>query len=287
MKKYIKYMRYGLEAVILLPGLLFFRILPLDIASAVGGFLSRFIGPMLGVHHVADKNLSLAMPELTEPERRKILYDMWDNLGRVIGEYPHLTRKIMAKRIVVEGREYLEKIKTSGKGSLFVSGHFANWEIVPLTASLCKLPIVLIYRAANNPVSDWIINRIRSSYNLRMHNKGREAALHSLKALKENQAIGMLVDQKMNTGSPVPFFGRDAMTATAATSMAIKYQVPLLLARVVRTGGVHFHVSLQPPITYEPSADPVQAMADIHKTFEDWIRAYPAQWFWVHRRWGK
>jgi KDO2-lipid IV(A) lauroyltransferase len=76
------------------------------------------------------------------------------------------------------------------------------------------------------------------------------------------------------------------MTATAVTSIAIKQQVPLLAARVVRTDGAHFHVTVLPPILYDESADAKAAMADINKLFESWIREHPAQWFWVHNRWS-
>jgi KDO2-lipid IV(A) lauroyltransferase len=282
----LRTLRYTLEAAFLLLGLLLFRLLPLDIASAFGGVLGQIFGPFSRAHRTAATNLERALPEMTAKQRQRILSDMWNNLGRVIGEYPHLSREKMARRITIEGREHLETVRISGKGALFVSGHFANWEIAPLTASLCGLSLVLIYRAANNPVADWVIRHIRSRYNQSMYNKGRDGAQQALKALKEGKAVGMLVDQKMNDGSPVPFFGRDAMTATAVASIAIKQQVPLLTARVVRTDGAHFHVIIMPPIMYDESADAKAAMADINRLFENWVREHPAQWFWVHNRWN-
>ncbi len=283
----LRNIKYGVEAVLLVVSITFFRLLPLDAASALGGLLGRMIGPFLGVHRVAGKNIAMALPELSEAERGKVLSDMWDNLGRIIGEYPHISRKIMARRITIEGLEHLQNVKNSEVGSFFISGHFANWEIAPLTAAIYGLPMVLIYRAANNPVADWLICRIRSRYNTAMYGKGREGAQQSIKAVKAGKAVGMLVDQKMNDGEAVPFFGRDAMTATAAISMAMKLEVPLLAARVVRTHGVHFHVTLQPPVIYDKNTDAKAAMLELHRIFEYWIREHPAQWFWVHNRWGK
>jgi KDO2-lipid IV(A) lauroyltransferase len=227
------------------------------------------------------------MPELGEAERGKALSGMWDNLGRIIGEYPHMSRKAMTRRITIEGLEHLHQVRDSEAGALFISGHFANWEIAPMTAAIHGLPLVLIYRTANNPVANWLICRIRSGYNAAMYGKGREGAQQAISAIKARKAVGMLVDQKMNDGEAVPFFGRDAMTATAAISMAIKLQAPLLVARVVRTHGVHFHVTVQPPVRYRKDADTKTAMLELHHLFERWIRERPAQWFWVHRRWGK
>jgi KDO2-lipid IV(A) lauroyltransferase len=205
----------------------------------------------------------------------------------VLGEYPHLSREVMKRRITIEGLEHLQVVKESGKGALFVSGHFANLEIAPLTAAIYGMPLMLIYRAANNPAAEWLLYRIRSRYNTAIYRKGREGAHNTLKALREGKAVGMMIDQKMNDGEPVLFFGKEAMTATAATSLAIKFQIPLIAARIVRTDGAYFHVSLQPPILYDKNTTASEAMFELHRLFESWIREYPAQWFWVHNRWRK
>jgi KDO2-lipid IV(A) lauroyltransferase len=146
--------------------------------------------------------------------------------------------------------------------------------------------MVVIYREANNPGAEWLIRRTRAPYTRSMHGKGREGAVQSIKTLKSGQSLAMLIDQKQNDGSPLPFFGRTAMTTTAPAQLAIRYQVPILAARAVRTDGAHFHVSLEPPLQYGPSADPVEAMAGLNRLFEKWIREHPSQWFWVHKRWG-
>ena len=277
--------RYIVEAFILAVILIFFRILPLDVASYIGGLVLRLCGPHVKAHKTADANMQSALPMLSAEERALILRDMWDNLGRIIAEYPHLSRKIMKKRITIHGIEHLETVKHSGKGSFFVSGHFANWEIAPLTAALYGLPLVLIYRAPNNPFSDWIIRNTRYGFSRAMFNKGREGAQRILKAVKKGEAVGILIDQKLNEGKPISFFGREAMTATATTAMAIKQQVPLLLARVVRTKGAYFDVSVRPPVFYDKTADAIVEMEALHRILEGWISEYPAQWFWVHKRW--
>jgi KDO2-lipid IV(A) lauroyltransferase len=278
--------RYALEGVLIVFAVLLFRLMPLNVASALGGRVGRIVGPFSKAHRTARANLEKGMPELNDRQRDKILSGMWDNLGRVIGEYPHLGRPIMARRITVEGREHLERVRTEGRAALFVSGHFANWEIIPLTAALCGLPMVVIYREANNPVAEWLIRRTRARYTSSMHGKGRAGAVQSIKTLKEGKALAMLIDQKQNDGSALPFFGRNAMTTTAPAQLAIKFQAPILAARVVRTDGAHFHVTLEPPMHYDAGSDPVQAMAGLNLLFEKWIREHPAQWFWVHKRWG-
>jgi len=275
--------RYSLEAIPLLLGMLLFRLLPLDTASAFGGWLGRLFGPLTRAHRVARTNMTRALPEMSERERQQALNAMWDNLGRTVGEYPHLARAEMPRRITVEGRENLEGIH---KGAVFISGHFANWEIAPLTAALCGMPLAIVYRKPNNPMADWITRSIRSHYSLSMHKKGRDAAREVLEALRDDQRVSMHVDQKMSDGEPVMFFGYEAMTTTAATRLAIKLQLPLLAARVVRTDGAYFHVTLLPPVVYPMDASARYAMEEIHRLFEGWIRQLPSQWFWVHNRWN-
>lgn len=278
--------RYRMEALFLLFGLLLFRLLPLDAASAVGGFLGRLIGPFTRAHTIASRNMEQALPELSESTRQATLRAMWDNLGRTIGEYPHLGRPIMRSRVTIEGREYLDAIRDSGKASIFVSGHFANWEIIPLTAYLYGLPLVLLYRAPNNPYADRIVRHIRGGFSAAMYNKGRAGAAGVIRALKDHQPIAMLVDQKLGDGKPIDFFGRPAMTPTAPADLAIRFGLPLVQARLVRTGGAYFHATVEPPLYPEKDADPIAVMRQINASFESWIRDHPAQWFWVHNRWG-
>jgi KDO2-lipid IV(A) lauroyltransferase len=282
----LRKIRYAVEAFFICVAVVFFRILPLDVASGLAGALGRIGGPFSRAHRTARHNLERAMPELTDLQRSKILGDMWENLGRTIGEYPHLNRPIMKKRITLEGREHLERIKQSGKAAIFVSGHFANWETIALTAGLNGMPMTVLYRAANNPVAEWMIQRIRRAFTRGMYVKGRVGAVQSIRTLKEGHVLAMLVDQKQNDGIPVPFFGIPAMTSTSAIELAAKYQAPVLLAYVVRTDGAHFHVTLEPEVHYPKGADALAAMTSINAAFERVIRRHPAQWLWVHRRWG-
>ena len=281
----IRTIRRALEAVLILFAFGLFRLMPLDIASAVGAVLARLLGPFVRAHRTARTNIEKAMPELPERQVARILSDMWDNLGRTLGEYPHVGGNAMRKRVAIEGLENIQFAKT-GKPVIFVSGHFANWEVLPLSTDIAGVPSVLIYRAANNPLSDWMIRRIRARYSLAMYAKGRSGAQQAITTIKNAKPLAMLVDQKQNDGKAIDFFGRKAMTATAAMQLAIKYQVPVITVRAVRTDGVHFQVTYEAPVTYGPGADPEKAMAALNLLFERWIREYPAQWLWVHRRWG-
>lgn len=275
---------YLIEAALLCVLILMLKILPLDVASALGGRLARMIGPFFRPHRVADANLRHVFPHYTDKQRRAILSGMWDNLGRVAGEYPHLSPEVMKKRMTVEGGNHLDYLRNEEKAAVFVSGHFANWEMNPLVGVIYSLPFTFIYREANNPYAEKLIQWMRVGYRHMMFGKGRESVQQSIKALQENRPIALLVDQKLREGPFVPFFGQPARTTLAATKLALRFKAPVYATRVVRTDGAHFQVTVT-PVALSPEDTPESAMEKVHHLFEGWIRERPEQWFWVHNRW--
>ncbi len=278
-----------LVAGIVYPAYYFFRLLPFDTASALGGFLGRTFGPRSRLSNRARKNLELAMSELSVEEREKIVRGMWDNLGRTLGEFPQmpsLTGKKFARHVEMIGWEHMEEAIHAGRGYIFCSGHFANWEVGPHSTAELGQPVLIIYRPANNRLIDKLIRKSRKGKHQGLIPKGREGARSVLKQLEERRPVGMLVDQKMNEGIPVPFFGREAMTAPALAEFARRFGVPIIPARVERLHGAHFRVTVYPRLATE-GKDALTVMTEVNALFEQWIRERPEQWFWLHRRWGK
>jgi KDO2-lipid IV(A) lauroyltransferase len=272
-------------------GIFFFsRLLPFAAASSFGGWAGRAVGPRLSASKLARKNLERAFPEKTTGEIGNIITGMWDNLGRTAFEYPHLDKlKIYDGDIAeVTGAERIDALKNDGKPGIFFAGHLANWEIQALSVARRGLPINLIYRAPNNPLMEGIFRHRRQSDG-ELIAKGPQGARRSLALLKEGGHLGILVDQKMNDGIAVPFFGRDAMTAPALAHFALKFQCPVVPVQVVRTHGAHFHVIFHEPMkissTGDTRADAAAIMERINGIIEEWIREHPEQWLWVHNRW--
>jgi Kdo2-lipid IVA lauroyltransferase/acyltransferase len=270
----------------------FFGLLPLDRASALGGALARAIGPRLGASKRARVNLRRALPALSETEIERIVAGMWDNLGRVVAEYPHLGEfQVYAgtDRVAVAGfRELLAK-HAPDKRYIFFSGHYGNWEVATLAVTQAGLSAVEIYRAANNPFVDDLINEARSVVGSELAPKGNVAARRAIGGLAEGKHVCLLVDQKMNDGIPVKFFGRDAMTAPALARLAFRFDCIVVPVRVDRFCGAHFRITAEGPLplprTGDAQADNLALMTAVNATLERWVRARPEQWFWLHRRW--
>jgi KDO2-lipid IV(A) lauroyltransferase len=286
-----RYVIHPIEAAIAIAIYVFFRLLPVDAASALGGWLGRTFGPLLPLSERAVRNLKRAFPEKSAREIAHLVRGMWDNLGRVAAEFPHLSEINVYDangRVMVTGGEHVDRLRDDGRPGFFFSAHFGNWEIVSLGATQRGLPLDRVYRAANNRLVEWLYQHGRAAVEGALIPKGPQGARRLLKSLKEKKHLGMLVDQKMNDGIPAPFFGRDVMTAPALGDLALRFDCPVVAARVVRERGARFRLIIEPPFKFEAtsdrSADVARAMARVNAIIEGWIRQTPEQWMWLHNR---
>lgn len=290
-----KKLRYFSEYLLIRGAFALFGMLSLDRASAVAGWIGRTLGPHLALTKRARDNLARALPDLSEPAREKIIDEMWDNFGRMLGEYPHLGAiRIYDSddpNVEVIGTEHLDHLRDDGIGGILFSGHIGNWEISSLGCTRRGVDAVHLYRAANNPWVDRLIQKVRRPVAGAYHAKSTSGVRHLLTALKRGEHLAMLVDQKYNEGIAIPFFGRDAMTSPALAELALRFQVPVVPVRVERLGGARFRLTFSAPLdhpdTGDRKADVRAMMTGINQIFECWIRERPGQWLWLHRRWPK
>ena len=278
---------WPLEAVLVILIFGAARLLPLPVASAaLGGFLAG-LGPLTPWHGRAARNMRLAMPEMTDDEQRRVLAGMWWNLGRVLGEFPHIHRMAGRGRIEFEG---LENLRGLDGGAILVGAHIGNWELGPYAALREGHRVAAIYRPLNNRLLAWLLTRRQANYGGDIYRKGREAALGMVSTLRKGQIMCLLVDQQLREGMAVPFFGHPAQTSISHVKLAIRKRVPLMYMRTRRISGSRFRVSISPPIALPDADDDASVLAvatEINHTIECWIRDTPEQWFWPHRRWGK
>ena len=266
------------------------RAAPLDAASNFGGALARRLGPLTGVHKTVMRNLRLAFPEWDDAERRRVALAQWENVGRTFMEFVIIDR-IMADpaRVEVVGREHLEAIAASGRPAVLISGHFANWELLPAAAVELGLPVVLAYRRANNPYIEKRMRVSRGRYGLqRFVPRAPESARIILEAMGQGVSVALLNDQKYDEGVAAPFFGRPAHTLPAAVRFALRFGTCLQPASVQRLKGARFRIVMHEPIevpsTGSRAADIEAGVRVVNAFIEARVRERPAEWWWVHRR---
>ena len=287
--------RYGAESAIFFSVIGFFRLFPLDTASAIGGWLGRKLLYRTRVTARARANLAAAYPNMSENERKKIVREMWDNLGRNVAEYAHLGKMSIGgerPRIEIAGLKNYEQAAATGKSIIFISAHFANWEVMPFAAAQYGVDGGEVYRPVNNPFVDrWLVRQRQQSGPREQIAKGAQGTRRIFTLLRSGKAIFILVDQKTNEGLAVPFFGRDAMTTPAPAALALKLGSVLLPISNERLDGARFRMTVHPMIEFEPGGDHARDVlaltARINATIEECVRYRPSQWLWIHRRWPK
>lgn len=285
-----RWVYYPLQTVLMYLFYGIFRLLPVDAASALGGLLGRTLGPLLiSGNHRALHNLALAMPELSDAERRGTVRGMWDNIGRTMGEIPHIQDLREPGRMEIVGLEHVTGADVDSRPLILVGAHTGNWELSGAWTAKHIGGLGIIYRPPNNRTADRLIHRIRVAAGLTLIRKGNEGTKAAMKILSQGGRLGMLVDQKLNRGIAVPFFGRDAMTTPALAMFALRFDCIVVPARVERLGGAHFRMTFDPALKIVPTGDrhsDIRAiMAQVNTVIEGWIRKRPEQWIWMHRRW--
>ena len=263
----------------------FFRIMGPRNASNIAGSIGGFIGPKLATSRRATGHLNRALPA-ANPETT--IPAMWNNLVRIVAEYPHL--ETIAKSVEIQGFDHLEDAYKKHNQAIIFSGHIGNWEVMAPTLLTLGIQTDLVYRAPNNPWVDRMLDRYRSlNGKLKTMAKSRTGTRALVEAVKSGRSVGILIDQKYNEGIEADFFGIPAMTSTAFVQLAQKFNVPLIPFRVERIDGVKLRLSFYPALPVEDknghTLPPEAVVQSAHALLESWITERPDQWLWLHKRW--
>ncbi len=291
----IKQIRYFLESLVVRFGLFLFQIIGLKNASNLASFLARFIGKKISVHNLARKNIIQSLPNLNDKEVDEVLDGMWDNLGRIVGEFVHIA-KFTGKELMEyaqfdeESKKNIANIKKNfndGKGGIIFSAHIGNWEIGPKVILESGINVKTIYRPLNNQVVDDLTSKIRG---VELISKSSQGNKRIIEEIKKGNYILILADQRISDGILVPFFNHPALTTAAIARLALKYGIPLIPARSIRVGkGFKFLLRIEKPIEFQSSVNINESILNlttkVNQKLEEWIKEYPSQWFWVHNRW--
>ena len=292
-----KYIKHPLEFLIAVFFYLLFWTLPFNVSSYLCGFITKKIGMKLSISKRVDRDLKRIFPEKSLQERKKIIKKVWENLGRLVGELPHVYKIdfLNDPRIKIEGLEHVQNLLDQNKKIIFVTAHFGNWEMLGGLVSVISSKLLTVYRTANNPLTDRLICFARRNKKQRMIPKGSAGMRELVKGLKNNIKIAMLIDQKISTGITTSFLGYGAKTLTAHASLAHKFNAVIVPSRNIRLyndpDGALFKIIFEKPIeinhTEDKDADIRQVVEKTNVVMENWIRKNPEQWFWLHNRWKK
>ncbi len=269
--------------------------LPRPLARAVGiglGHLVRMLHSKL--RRVGLRNLELAFPELPLAERGRILRGVYTSLGRQLAEFcllPHLTLENAHDVIVYEGLEHYRAAQAQGRGVLFLTGHLGAWELSSFFHSLSGHPLLIVMRGLDNPLVNAFVNRIRTRHGNTTFDKDNYVR-GLLAAMRRNESVGILMDTNMTPpqGVFVDFFGIPACTPGGLARIALHTDAVVVPGFALWDASIgKFKMTFAPRLemvrTGDPEVDVVVNTQRCTAVIEHFIRQYPDQWLWVHRRW--
>jgi KDO2-lipid IV(A) lauroyltransferase len=262
------------------------------------GRILRLIGPMTREQRIGRANLTAAFPEKSPQEIETVLAGVWDNLGRIGAEFAHLDHiwdydpdRPEKSRIEFSARseELFDQIRDDGKPALIFACHLGNWELPALAAVAHGLDAAILYRRPNIASADRIIQEMRSVKMGTLIPAGRDAPLRLADALQNGRHVAMLVDQYLTNGVEVTFFGRKTRANPMLARLLRQVECPIHGVRIIRLPGHRFRAELSEEVKPVRDAagqiDIQGTMQAITSVVEGWIREYPDQWLWLHRRW--
>jgi Kdo2-lipid IVA lauroyltransferase/acyltransferase len=263
------------------------------------GRVTRFIGRRLREDRVGRENLTAAFPEKSQEEIETILAGVWDNLGRFGAEFAHLDHiwdydvdhpeKDSRIEFGARTKQLFDQLRDDGKPALIFTSHLGSWELPALGAVAHGLDCAILYRRPNSESADRAIERIRAVNMGTLIPAGRDAPLKLAEALKNNQHAVMLVDQYLTNGVEVTFFGRKTRANPMLARLLRQIECPIHGVRVIRLPGHRFRAELSEEVKPVRDAagqiDIQGTMQAVTSVVEGWIREYPDQWLWLHRRW--
>jgi Kdo2-lipid IVA lauroyltransferase/acyltransferase len=262
------------------------------------GRITRLIGPMTREQRIGRANLTAAFPEKSPAEIESILAGVWDNLGRLGAEFAHIDHiwehdpaRPQDSRIEIAPRthELFAQLRLDGKPALIFASHLGNWELPALAAVAHGLDAATLYRRPNIASANRIIEEMRAVKMGTLIPASHDAPLKLAQALQNGQHVAMLVDQYFTNGVEVTFFGRKTKANPMLARLLRQIECPIHGVRIIRLPDHRFRAELSEEVAPARDAagqiDVQGTMQAITAVVEGWIREYPDQWLWLHRRW--
>ena len=288
----MKIFKYFIQFTVVLSLFATFRIIGLRNASFMGSSLAKIFGPLFRSKKIIEKNLKICFKKIDQKEIKKISLGMWDNIGRTFSEYVFLKnfQKNHNNLIKLSGTEYLDEIKNSNKPVVFVSGHFANFELLGTKLNSYGIKFFAIYRPLNNIFLNPIMEYLRLKYVCPiMIKKGRSNIRELLNNIKSGYSVIIIADQRTSEGKKIEFFNYPALTTTIPAQISLKYNCKIVPLRMERLSYNNFEMTVYKPFEYKKTdnyeKDSYNLTLEINKQLEKMILKKPEQWLWSHNRW--
>ena len=290
----MKVLKYIIEAFIIYTIFLLIKIIGIKWGRIISSYIFLKLGFVFRSKKIINKNISIAFNNISETKKDDIIKSMWENYGLVFAEYIFMKKfrfnKFSRPHISIQGKEVLNEVVKSGRPAIFVSGHFANFELMAMELEKNNINLSAIYRPLNNFLVNPFMVSIRKKYICKNQiKKGLAGAKDAIEFLKRKHSIALMVDQRLGESERYPFFNKLAHTTTLPAQLALKYNCKIIPIYLERSKDNFFKMEVLNPISIEKTNivenDKKNITIKINKVIETMIKRNPGQWIWTHGRW--
>ena len=287
----MKIIKYFIQAFIIYTFFIIIKILGLNISRKLFAKIFQIIGPLIKSEKTINENLEKFLSSYNEEQKKNIKKMMWSNYGKTFVEYLFLNKfRKNNSHINFKGKEILKSIINKNKPVIFVSGHFANFELMSMELTRETINLATIYRPLNNLFLNPFMEYVRRTYVCRNQiKKGIAGVKDSINYLKKNYSIALMIDQRVSEGKRLPFFDQMALTTTLPAQLAIKFNLEIVPIYIKRNLDDSFEMEILKPIALDRNEDlitqKINTTIKLNKILEEMISRDPGQWIWTHNRW--
>ena len=285
----MKTIKYLFQFILIVPLILFFKLIGLNLSSFLGGKLFEIIGPLFRSKKIIHSNIKKAFPQINLGDTENITRQMWNNYGRVFSEYMFIKNyrnALFNSHISVKGLEILNEIKKNDKPVIFISGHFSNFELMAMAIEKFGIKLAAIYRPLNNYFLNTIMEKIRKNHICKYQIKKGIGGLREIVKLNKNGfSTALMIDQRVSQGIKSNFFNHLAFTTTIPAQLVKKYNYPIVPLFIERLEGTKFKIIIQKPIYFSKEETEKEITEKLNNLLEKMILTKPGQWIWSHNRW--
>ena len=283
----IKIINYLFQSLLIYSFFILGRILGLKISRKLFSFLFILIGPIFKSKKIVEKNMIIFLKKSSLKNKNKIINNMWKNYGKTFIEYIFLNyfRK-QKSHIFIKGEENLFQIKKQNKPVIFISGHFANFELMSMEITKKNIDLATIYRPLNNFFLNPLMEFIRRRYVCpNQIKKGINGVRDTVKFIKKKYSIALMIDQRVSEGEKIDFFGNLALTTTLPAQLSYKFGLDIIPVYIEREDNDNFTIEFQKRISSKDFKNKLELTLKLNKILEEMIKKNPGQWIWTHNRW--
>ena len=287
----MKIIKYFIQAFIIYTFFILIKILGLNISRRLFAKIFQIFGPLIKSEKTINENLEKFLSSYNEEQKKNIKKMMWSNYGKTFVEYLFLNKfRKNNSHINFKGKEILKSIINKNKPVIFVSGHFANFELMSMELTRETINLATIYRPLNNLFLNPFMEYVRRTYVCRNQiKKGVAGVKDSINYLKKNYSIALMIDQRVSEGKRLPFFDQMALTTTLPAQLAIKFDLEIVPIYIKRNLDDSFEMEILKPIALDRNEDlitqKINTTIKLNKILEEMISRDPGQWIWTHNRW--